>query len=122
MQNQELLEYSIEKYDNNIEENEIVSNALQNFENEKANENEEDIEIYYNRLNADNLTSAFSAYNYPIITSCLDKFVFLAQNLELFNQHNTIDSSFIFYIIFDLEHRKCRTFTLLALCARLKCL
>lgn len=97
---QELLEYSIENYNDNTEENQIVSDAMQNFENEKE---EKDNENYYNVLNIENLIHGFSSYNYQIITTCLGKFVFMSQNIEQFDQHFKCDRTFLFFIKFDVE-------------------
>ena len=92
----DLLNYYIENFGNNIHEcNKVIKNILTNYKEEEDN--------YYQILNSDNLKNAIFAFNFDIIKSCLHKIVFIVNNIELNFDLNFKYDSFLKSSKFDIE-------------------
>lgn len=95
----DLLNYYIENYGNNIHENnQAIKNILMNYEEE--NDDEDDL---YQILNSDYLKNAIYSFNFEIIKSCLQKIVFILNKIELNIDLNYKYDSFLKSSKFDVE-------------------
>lgn len=99
----ELLDYLFDNFNVEIEEsNKQVKKLLENYIIE---ENEEEKNNQYNALNYNCLKVSTFSYNYSIITSCLEKIVFIVKNYELIErQEKDCDDDSIFSAsCFDID-------------------
>lgn len=93
-----LLDYFIENFRDEIKEDEKFKSKMKDFENDENN-------LYQTHLNYASIEMAFYSLNYNVILNCLEKIVYIArniQNVESNDGDNLI--SHIACIDFDLFH------------------
>lgn len=97
----DLLNYYIENYGNNIHENnQEIKNILMNYERENKDDEDDDS---YQILNSDYLKNAVFSFNFEIIKSCLHKIVYIVNHIELNINSDFKYDSFLKSSRFDIE-------------------
>lgn len=97
--NDELFEYYIENFEGEIKEEEEEEDIKKLVFNDNDNP--------YKVLNSDCLHGAVTSYHYPIITSCLERIIYVSRNFEMVEGFENFKSEcFLFDSEFDYDFFK----------------